>query len=541
VLAQNRRMRLSQAPPVGSDPRADKHQPVKIFGVGLSKTGSTSLGAALTQLGYRNIHTDQAFAPFLSSPGVFNFTGRYDHVDSVEDLPTAFYFEEMLNQYPNAKFILTVRDADEWYASFSLHQYDMTKLHGGVLPFRIQQLTKLVYGSVLDDRELWIRHYLQHNERVRSIIPRSQLLEIDVTKGQGWLELCAFLNRLDGPCGSAVGTGFAHENKKEERKQDMQNRGILKKSPLPITQAPRVIKRYAYASLVDVNPIKDGPGNGHFTTFLRSVQSIRSTRSPHEIVALVYGELSVDDAHTFKVQQIRWFKVQPIGRPLDANPDQFLTELEIAHSRARMRVLHLTLYDLVLMYNVQMIFHRNCDGLFEKYRDHAFVARTLSNTPFDNDLYFIKPSMQALTDVRDIAHTKGFSQSVGWLDYGPAIDWRRPSEFVDWSFRGATCEQGLLYYYYFCVNPSKVLATLVPYAPWESKVHTVGRFHISMDEPDSSLSKMLHHLGLRELPTAKPLANRQQREDQNLGEEMDVVEADRAALEEIRRFALPSI
>ena len=40
-------------------------RPVKVFGVGLSKTGTTALCTALGNLGYRAVHNDQAFAPFL--------------------------------------------------------------------------------------------------------------------------------------------------------------------------------------------------------------------------------------------------------------------------------------------------------------------------------------------------------------------------------------------------------------------------------------------------------------------------------------------
>ena len=45
----------------------------------------------------------------------FIFAGRYDHVDSVEDIPTAFYYEQMMAAYPNASFILTIRDDESWY------------------------------------------------------------------------------------------------------------------------------------------------------------------------------------------------------------------------------------------------------------------------------------------------------------------------------------------------------------------------------------------------------------------------------------------
>ena len=41
----------------------------KVFGVGLSKTGTTSLGVALESMGYRNIHNDRGCVPFLYEEG----------------------------------------------------------------------------------------------------------------------------------------------------------------------------------------------------------------------------------------------------------------------------------------------------------------------------------------------------------------------------------------------------------------------------------------------------------------------------------------
>ena len=47
---------------------SDAAKTVKVFGAGLSKTGTTSLAAALTELGYDTIHTDVAFIPIMLSP-----------------------------------------------------------------------------------------------------------------------------------------------------------------------------------------------------------------------------------------------------------------------------------------------------------------------------------------------------------------------------------------------------------------------------------------------------------------------------------------
>ena len=49
----------------------------KIFGVGLSKTGTTSLGQALGMLGLNNLHMDRGFVPFLFPEGQYDFSGLW--------------------------------------------------------------------------------------------------------------------------------------------------------------------------------------------------------------------------------------------------------------------------------------------------------------------------------------------------------------------------------------------------------------------------------------------------------------------------------
>jgi hypothetical protein len=54
--------------------------------------------------------------PFLLNEEDYNYS-RYDNVDSVEDLPTSLYYKQLAVAYPSAKFVLTVRDEDAWFAS----------------------------------------------------------------------------------------------------------------------------------------------------------------------------------------------------------------------------------------------------------------------------------------------------------------------------------------------------------------------------------------------------------------------------------------
>ena len=179
---------------------SDAAKTVKVFGAGLSKTGTTSLAAALTELGYDTIHTDAAYIPIMLSPRTvrhavhaalsiatthtrqaFDYRGLYDRVvvDAVTaaaDLPTALFYTELLQAYPSAKLVLTVRDTESWYRSFSSHMVDHHATYDGYLSARMRRTCEAAYGTCDNNREAWVQHYLTNHASVVRSIPRSQLL-----------------------------------------------------------------------------------------------------------------------------------------------------------------------------------------------------------------------------------------------------------------------------------------------------------------------------------------------------------------------------
>lgn len=80
----------------------------KIFGIGLSKTGTTSLAHALEILGYRTKDypgLSRYRAGDLSSVDL----AVVDAYDALTDTPIPSFYRELDQRYPGAKFILTVR------------------------------------------------------------------------------------------------------------------------------------------------------------------------------------------------------------------------------------------------------------------------------------------------------------------------------------------------------------------------------------------------------------------------------------------------
>lgn len=166
---------------------------MKIFGIGLNKTGTTSLGKALEMLGYhKHVKADlNLLQAWVSND--YNVIKKSIELNEVfEDWPWPLMYEWLIEEYPEAKFILTTRSSsDKWFQSLCKHA-DKT----GATEYR-----KIVYGHAMphDNKEHHIEFYERHNEEVRAYFSRvkksDQLLELCWEKGDGWKQLCPFLDK----------------------------------------------------------------------------------------------------------------------------------------------------------------------------------------------------------------------------------------------------------------------------------------------------------------------------------------------------------
>lgn len=164
--------------------------PPKVFGIGLNKTGTTSLHQACELLGLRSFHWgdraafDGVLEAVRSGRRLLEPVGEtYDAYSDIETLAVRFDIADL--QYPGSRFVLTVRDVDGWVDSRRRHvernrrsreagAYDGVNLHV--------------------DEERWRRQWNTHVERVtRHFAGRDDLLVLDITAGQGWERLAPFL------------------------------------------------------------------------------------------------------------------------------------------------------------------------------------------------------------------------------------------------------------------------------------------------------------------------------------------------------------
>ncbi|XP_039256036.2 uncharacterized protein LOC120332790 [Styela clava] len=99
---------------------------MKVICAGMSKCGTKSMHVALEELGYTVCDFPDAFVHFVKNYMTFaskgwnsdEFRSMYEDFDACVASPAYYFWEELVEEFPEAKVILMVRDSDEiWYKS----------------------------------------------------------------------------------------------------------------------------------------------------------------------------------------------------------------------------------------------------------------------------------------------------------------------------------------------------------------------------------------------------------------------------------------
>ncbi|MCT9011631.1 sulfotransferase family protein [Streptomyces rhizosphaerihabitans] len=174
------------------------HPRPKVFGIGLSRTGTRSLTAALRTLGFDIVHypSDPAtYQTLLAGTGHFPLLADHDGITDISVVP---YYEELDLAWPGAKFILTVREEQGWLRSCATHwvrPVDSKTDHGEGYPDMQRFLRAAVYGCHEFNPERFARVHRRHVEQVlRHFVGRDDdLLVLDIAGGEGYERLAPFL------------------------------------------------------------------------------------------------------------------------------------------------------------------------------------------------------------------------------------------------------------------------------------------------------------------------------------------------------------
>ncbi|KAF5016106.1 hypothetical protein F66182_12319, partial [Fusarium sp. NRRL 66182] len=221
--------------------------PMKVLVLGVGRTGTASLRAALKRLGY--LDTYHMMSASVENPPdcamwYDALTAKYDgkgefgkkewdqllgHCQAVCDWPAVAFGRELISAYPDAKVILTNRDIDKWHAS------TMKTVYWRVTDSELRYLSYVDWASGLyypmlrkffdtffegtfptTGKDVYRRHYAD----IRSLVPPENLLEYQIQ--DGWGPLCTFLGHAvpdeDFPQSNDV-TAFVQRSRRRNRRQ----------------------------------------------------------------------------------------------------------------------------------------------------------------------------------------------------------------------------------------------------------------------------------------------------------------------------------
>lgn len=215
---------------------------IKVIGAGFGRTGTMSLKAALEELGFDKCyhmlevimnqgHANKWLATTQGKPVVWDEI--FEGYQATVDWPGCTFYKELMEHYPDAKVLLSVRDPERWYASTHATLYQLREgWFGSFSRFipRLGEIPKLVYPLVWDgtfhgrfeDKPYAIDIFNQHIAEVKRLVPPERLLVYEVK--QGWEPLCEFLN-VPVPKGKP----FPHLNDKAQIQQFIRFRRLMKR------------------------------------------------------------------------------------------------------------------------------------------------------------------------------------------------------------------------------------------------------------------------------------------------------------------------
>lgn len=198
---------------------------LEVIGAGLGRTGTLTLKTALEVLGFGPCHhmievfANPAQVPFWNRAAdgePVDWDEVYGPYRATVDWPGCHFYAALAARYPEAKVILSRRDADRWYESISetiLSSMRQMGLCDGPAPAD----HPMHFGGVIIpqrtfafdfSRENVIDAYERHNAEVVATIAPERLLVFEAA--EGWEPLCAF---LDVP---APAEPFPRTNSREE-------------------------------------------------------------------------------------------------------------------------------------------------------------------------------------------------------------------------------------------------------------------------------------------------------------------------------------
>ncbi|GHH88380.1 sulfotransferase family protein [Streptomyces sulfonofaciens] len=185
-----------------------------VIGAGYGRTGTLSMQAALKRLGFDPCHH---MAEVITNPlqmplwqeelasDTLDVRRLFEGYRATVDFPGCVFWRELMEAWPEAKVVLTVRDPHRWYASarqtiFAKHMPHPQDVDPGTAAF-IRFMSEELHPRILDvggdrllsemDEDDAVKAFNRHIAEVKATVPAERLLVFQVS--EGWGPLCDFL------------------------------------------------------------------------------------------------------------------------------------------------------------------------------------------------------------------------------------------------------------------------------------------------------------------------------------------------------------
>jgi hypothetical protein len=189
---------------------------LKVIGAGPGRTGTLSLKTALEQLGYGPCHhmkscieSSQQTQWFLDAANGLSVDWRqvFERYEAAVDWPSAAYYRELMQTFPEAVVIFSNRSPDTWYESVASTIFRVVPNLPRWLRWLVPHIDRWgtmvkktiwdnEFGGQFEDREMAIEFFNDRLAEVKTLVPPERLLVHSAA--EGWGPICEFLG-VDKP------------------------------------------------------------------------------------------------------------------------------------------------------------------------------------------------------------------------------------------------------------------------------------------------------------------------------------------------------
>lgn len=175
---------------------------LSVIGAGFGRTGTESMKLALEQLGFGPCHHMHEVISHAGQQRLWraivagaepNWHEVFAGYRAAVDWPSAFFWKELSEYYPDAKILLTLRSPESWYASMEKTIFKVLGASSDRDSVGLKLVGERVFGGCLDDRDHAISIFKKNTADVQAAFGSDRLLTYHI--GDGWEPLCQFLHK----------------------------------------------------------------------------------------------------------------------------------------------------------------------------------------------------------------------------------------------------------------------------------------------------------------------------------------------------------